>query len=322
MAYMNCGIPRFYIDTSLYQKATGIISDSWGDDYSPTLNLDPTNPIIFYPSQCKIPRLSPITYFAVLGHNAGGKLMYPELYDDDGGFMGIGYNNHINGQNYSQEDRIDSDGFSIWEVIDNEEAGSIRLATNETDLSIGAVSAGNIYDMPHSPDLNLKMAVEMDGVKNIQSKGGSTLSNASYTKPADWGDAGAWQLGGASNLRVGRRVWDLSFSYLSDTDVFPINASTSYQNYTSSGGYNIGTDPVDINTNEDEFFTNILEGSDFFSQVWNKTMGGHLPFIFQPDSSNNNPDQFAIARFDMSSLTYEQVANNVYNVKLKIRESW
>ena len=51
-------------------------------------------------------------------------------------------------------------------------------------------------------------------------------------------------------------------------------------------------------------------------------MGGHLPFIFQPDNNNNNPDQFAIARFDMNSLTYDQVANNVYNVKLKIRESW
>ena len=53
-------------------------------------------------------------------------------------------------------------------------------------------------------------------------------------------------------------------------------------------------------------------------------MGGHLPFIFQPDGSNADPkaDGFAICRFDMKSLQYDQVANNVYNVKLKIRESW
>ena len=58
-------------------------------------------------------------------------------------------------------------------------------------------------------------------------------------------------------------------------------------------------------------------------------MGGHLPFIFQPDggadvegAGNFNPDQFAICRFDMDSLQYDQVANNAYNVKLKIRESW
>ena len=37
---------------------------------------------------------------------------------------------------------------------------------------------------------------------------------------------------------------------------------------------------------------------------------------------NFNTAQFAICRFDMKSLQYAQVANNVYNVKLKIRECW
>ena len=176
-------------------------------------------------------------------------------------------------------------------------------------LKIGAILMGGIYDMPHSPDLSLKLSYEMDGIKNIQTKGGSTLSNATYTKPADWGSGGAWQLNsneagqGLSNLRSGRRTWDLSFSYLSDTDVMPENG------ITANGDYD----------------TNILDGNNFFSQVWNKTMGGHLPFIFQPDggdNSTNSPDGFAIARFDQSSLQYEQVAHNTYNVKLKIRESW
>ena len=194
-------------------------------------------------------------------------------------------------------------------------------------LKFGSFCFGEYYDMPHSPDLNLKMKIEMDGVKTIQSKGGATLSNASYTKPADWGDMGCWQVGEASNLRNGRRVWDLSFSYLSDTDVFPINASTGYENITSDGGYyvdnnNPTTGVVDIDLAQGVFDTNVLSGSDFFSVVWNKTMGGHLPFIFQPDNNNSNPDQFAICRFDMNSLQYEQVANNVYNIKLKIRESW
>jgi len=75
-------------------------------------------------------------------------------------------------------------------------------------------------------------------------------------------------------------------------------------------------------TEADDFASNILDGTDFFSQVINKTMGGHLPFIFQADKSNNSPDQFAIARFDMNSFSYDQVANNVYNVKIKVREVW
>ena len=132
----------------------------------------------------------------------------------------------------------------------------------------------------------------------------------------------AWQLGPSKpNYRTGRRVWDLSFSYLSDTDVFPINASTSQINITSDG-YNTTIDPVDINTNEDFFFTKVLDGTDFYSQVWNKTLGNALPFIFQPDKDNANLDQFAICKFVGDSLTYNQVANNVYNIKLKIEEVW
>ena len=167
--------------------------------------------------------------------------------------------------------------------------------------------------MPHSPDLELKMSIEMDGVKNKTNLGGVSSTNISYMKPKNWGTMGAWQLGNAttndpsnpgitkpSNLRNGRRSWDLSFSHLSNTNIMP--------------------------TNQDVFQPGNLTGSDFFSQVWNRTMGGHLPFIFNPSgggtSPNNSPDQFAICRFDMKSLKYEQVAKNIYNVKLKIKESW
>tara|TARA_R110000824_G_scaffold73222_4_gene186548 strand:- start:3268 stop:4335 length:1068 start_codon:yes stop_codon:yes gene_type:complete len=179
---------------------------------------------------------------------------------------------------------------------------------------IGSILYGTYYDMSHSPDLSLKMSVEMDGVKNIQTKGGSTLSNASYTKPANWGDLGAWQIGGAPawNFRHGRRSWDLSFSYLSDTDIMPKVAAHS--NILS--GENAVNDAIYSQRNT------LRTDSDFFSVVWNRTMGGHLPFVFQPNGDNNSPDQFCIARFDQSSLQYEQVANNVYNVKLKIRECW
>jgi hypothetical protein len=51
-------------------------------------------------------------------------------------------------------------------------------------------------------------------------------------------------------------------------------------------------------------------------------MGGHLPFIFQPNKDNDEIDQFAICKFDMGSFNFEQVSHNVYNVKLKIKEVW
>ena len=72
----------------------------------------------------------------------------------------------------------------------------------------------------------------------------------------------------------------------------------------------------------DGFKYNLLTDDSFFSQVWHKTLGGTLPFIFQPDSSNNNPDQFAICRFKDNSLKATQSAFNVYDISLSIEEVW
>ncbi len=293
-------------------------------------------------------------FYAVLGHNfASGKFLFRHHWENEASVTGEGTADNngtannaeciVNGTAesviYNGGSNLNSptlttnlDGFSIvtYQGTNGNEQdffGASRLQVYRVDgtlttdtLHIGGIFMGGIYDMPHSPDLSLKLYYEYDGVKTIQTKGGATLSNTMYTKPADWGvlypdtdyerTLGAWQLEDpgdglvtSKNYRSGRRVWDLSFSYLSDTDVMPENG------ITDNGDYD----------------TNILEGNNFFSQVWNKTMGGHLPFIFQPDggdNSTNSPDGFAIARFDQSSLQYEQVAHNTYNVKLKIRECW
>ena len=223
-----------------------------------------------------------------------------------------------------------------WESGDwHSGAGTDPNPYNGINLKCNSIILGNYYDMPHSPDLSLKISIESDGIKTIQTKGGATLSNAAYTKPADWGEGGAWQLSQtlddgtqspvASNFRNGRRVWDLSFSYLSDTDVFPVNPNQSHVAHSTDGYYVDNNNPTtgfeDIADDDASFSSNILDGQDFFSSVWNRTAAaGNLPFIFQPDKNNKN--EFAIARFDMDSLTYNQVANNVYNIKLKIRESW
>ena len=63
----------------------------------------------------------------------------------------------------------------------------------------------------------------------------------------------------------------------------------------------------------------LLEDNTFYGQVIHKT-NGYLPFIFQPDVNDNT--NFAIAKFDMNSFQFKQVANGVYNVKLKIKEIW
>ena len=351
MAYQNVGTPRFYVDILQWLKSQGSLSISsshWeqsnildliGINPSETKKLIPTigNDSLGYNDSIKFETTSLFhtimpndkNFFMVLGHNlatAGASIYLQEgegtidadpVYDDEGeeeatwtSAAASGLVNYTGGGSNST---IDHDGFSISIGNDAHDIQTHKIqfrldapaypeSAYDADIKIGSLLYGNYYDMPHSPDLSLKMSIEMDGVKNIKTRGGASLTGINYTKPQDWGDMGAWQLGGVSNLRNGRRVWDLSFSYLSDTDVMP---NLGIQNYETGA------------TGED-----ILDGTDFFSQVWNKTMGGHLPFIFQPDKDNANPDQFAICRFDMKSLVLTQKMHRKYNVKLKIRECW
>ena len=305
---------------------------------------------------------------------------------------------------------------------------------------IGSLVFGNYYDFP-SPDLKLTQTIDMDGVKHQTTKGGVKLSDVKYSGSAKWGDYGAWELvewsestgnltswsrNGTLGARTGRRIWDLSFSYMSDADMFPdmslggqaltdveigdnLVANPTFVNqifwvvgddWSISGGvasydgsgcnyvgtlisslvagkrYKISLDVVtdsgnplvaylggehhhitgtgyiefeltcgsvnkdlrfiagdtgggrwngnidNISVTEIREDINLLEGNDFVSSVWNRTLGGRLPFIFQADSNNNNPDQFAICKFDQDSLDIDRVAHNVYNIKLKIREIW
>ena len=210
-------------------------------------------------------------------------------------------------------------------------------------INIGAISIGNTYTMPHSPDLSLSLSYEYEGIKTIETKGGASLSNAFYTKAAKWGGLGAWELvkyppdgTNPAFSRSGRRVWDLSFSYLSGSDVFGANqnvgdnfgAFNAYRPIYQGGGADWdqhGYEADDIYHPDDYglgFNDNILTDDSIFSQVIHKTNGGQLPFIFQPDSLNRNPDGYAIAKLDMSSFSFKLVANGVYNMKLKIREVW
>ena len=199
---------------------------------------------------------------------------------------------------------------------------------NFSDFRVGAISTGVMYTMPKSPELKLSMNIENDGYNITETIGGSSLTNIRYTGAPSWKNGDFYtnpfgvgegstepHLNGAK--RNGRRVWNLSFSYVSDEDIF----SSNYMNnnyYENTDGYN----SEDINSKDQQFEYNMFTDDSFVSQVWNKTCGGALSFIFQPDSENNNPDQFCIAKFDQDSLKVTQVAYKVYDFSIKIREVW
>ena len=193
----------------------------------------------------------------------------------------------------------------------------------------------------------------MDGVKRLRTRGGSDLVNYKHKRSPNWGNAepyGAaapWELwldhtepdysdlGSPTDLtlqklaRYGKRTWDLSFSYLNAKDLRPaveaLNQSLVTDSIDDAGNAEgtvltgLGWDSDDVD-DSDSFAYNLLDHNDFYSQVIHKTSGGRLPFIFQPDKDDET--NLAICKFDMNKFSYEQVANGVYNVKLKIREVW
>ena len=233
------------------------------------------------------------------------------------------------------------DGFSIHEITndandgvhifhacqmwidDNDWDGGAYVEQGYPPLQIGSVWVGRYYDMPHSPELDLTMTIENDGFESIITEGGAHLSNVRYTGAPMWErndgtEIPPWTIGEPTSLgrRNGRRVWSLSFNYLSDSDLFASNyMSTTYLESGSDTGYD--SDDID----NDNFYYTLDNDDSFHAQVLNR-IGNGQRFIFQPDNNNNNPDQFAICQLDQESLNIRQVAYKTYNIKLKIREVW
>ena len=295
-------------------------------------------------------------YGAILNHNFGdcNVTLHGSMFHGAVQYENIQIGGEVVGQTYSVLDghyetilNIDSyseqqNGSSIWfsDNVPTEERftgfrlfgdNTIPQTESETQLSnlqIGAVSMGVMYTMPSSADLNLSMEIEFDGYDEMKTLGGSTLTNIKQTGSPVWSNDGKYNspfsvgefsdvnyLNGAK--RNGRRSWSLKFSFIADTNIFSSNYMDTMHMETTSG-----YDDSDKNTNGDSFEYNMFTDDSFVAQVWNKTLGGALPFIFQPDSNNNNPDQFCIAKFDMDTLSVKQTSFRTYSISIKIIEVW
>ena len=348
MGYQNLGgsPPRFYIDYLSYNKAIGnkdtstdhskhIGLNSSGQTYTTTNGNGRVWISPFFTSPMPAPRTDILDgtstssglFMGCLGHNAAsayatGMAIDASIVYSDGN-LSYGTDSQIaNWEGHATS--VPLNGFTLNKKIDP--SGLIDIQGVQFRFYIGSESLQNInlfvkslvfgqyYNMPTNPDLKLTMSHEYDGVKTIQTKGGSTLSNMDFHGPAKWGDSEAWQLGDFPYYYSGRRTWSLSWSYVSDTDVEP------YSYYGNKWDSDTDGSPTH-SEGDDNWFQNVLH----------YTMGGHLPFIFSPDPSivyyNNetNPPrvpEFAVCRLDMRSYKRTQISFKTYNIKVKIVESW
>ena len=202
---------------------------------------------------------------------------------------------------------------------------NIRGINKEDDeINIGSLLMGRYHDMVNAPNLSLTMRRDYGGTKEFTTYNGSSMSNTMYTGNPKWGNLGAWELSPATisqpqNLsRSGRRFWQLKFSFMGDSDLWGSNQMIS-KYLESDTGYEEG----DISDDGSAFNYNLLTDDDsgnFFSRVWQPTLGGSLPMIMQMDKNNSNPDGFAIVKIKGNSLKAVETAPHLYDISLDIEE--
>jgi len=193
-----------------------------------------------------------------------------------------------------------SDGWSLVTFTQATDNKNVRIVFDDVssdynaDIKIAVVSLGEHFTFPHSPDMNIKKSLTYEGVKLMESVGGNTYSNASYLASPQWNTSPFFTADNAVR-KTGRLNVDMNFSYVADTNLFPEELYDPTKQSTSNS-----------------IMTNLVQ----------RTFGGHYPFLFQFDSATaTSDDSFMWWRLD-SDFQATQVANQIWNVNLSLRETW
>ena len=319
--------------------------------------------LIGHPSDNPPKTSFPINFCALLNHNFAsdsnrieiiGKKGIAEQDNSNPRLHDNGYSNILNTSSSSDNLNPTFNGTSIFKFTEqNEYWRSFELYYGdgynpEVNHQLGSMVVGKYWDTPNSPDLNLTMSRRFDGIKKQKTIGGKTLANIYYDGPTEWTMNGLdgiykyppfeldWALESDSEIkglyktksglgRKGLRSWKLTFSYISEDDMWTAyeNSSISPFNTGETGESSITETDVPTDNSEsvaNQYKPNPMLSDDSFNFVWNCTLGGTLPFIFQPDNTNNNSDQFSICNFRGNSLSVKQVAFNTYSLSVTIDE--
>ena len=165
----------------------------------------------------------------------------------------------------------------------------------DDDIKIGCILYGTTYEFPHSPDLNITKSFKYNGVKINESLGGQKYANATHLTNGSFVSTSYWDDSTETSMKSGRIKIDMSFSFLSDTDVFSSNvyrAESSQQ--------------------DDAIVPKLLY----------LTNGGMFPFLLQLDKDNAEiNDGFLWCRLD-NEPSFSQVAHNQYNTQLSFVEEF
>ena len=119
----------------------------------------------------------------------------------------------------------------------------------------------------------------------------------------------------------GRRSWNITYSYVSDDNMFPTNKNSTTKGMEAAQflgdlSGSLSDNGIDIM----EANKTLMSDNSLIAQLLHKTCFGYLPFIFRPDNTYAKADGFCLAMIDMKSFSIKQVAHKLWSVKLRIVE--
>lgn len=191
----------------------------------------------------------------------------------------------------------------------------------DRQIGIGTYTVGTYFDFEHSPDLSTSISVSFDGIKRQRTMGGKDLTHIKYLS-SNWGNYVPFsttyeEQNFTGTALQGRRIIDVNFTMLSESNTFPKNMHDSilFGNvYDSSGNQS------DFDFNADSHNAN------FLSNYLNITLGGNISHIMQldstTDSEGNMAHDFVWVKLDGKATQITQKSPNLYSVKLKFIEQF
>jgi len=350
MSYNRIGTPRAYVDRINFDLGTG-----WTDfdDITMLQNNDSTDVTFDSGSKSDLFDLRPSNYatiekenqafyiqfdskittdsicesnfLAILGHNFNtADVVFKVEVDDVPSFasstvVSNGCTNVVNGDADADANYVDP-SHNGWTLITWANATSnnryVRITFEDDDgvgsnfnddVKIGAILYGEYIDFPHTPDLAVKTTIDYDGVTLQDSIGGGTFSNASHHGQPMWSSSPPWQIYSSDvptytfQRRDGRIYHDMKFSYISDTDLFAQDMHGASSNLW-------------------------LDSESIHNSFYEKILGQHNPFLFTTDNdateANYGVGNYGLFRLADSKFSSTQVAPQIWDISLKIRETW
>lgn len=179
-------------------------------------------------------------------------------------------------------------GYFFIEFQDDDQSGIIG-----GDIKIGSFMVGRYYDFKTRPNLSHK--IEKQYTNRIQeSLGGSRYSIKHNYAHNKWiGQFGRWSLSSEPHYsRSGRTIFNLSWSFIQDTDMFRANDGTD-------GQYVADSDTIE-------------------NSLISKVHGSHIPFIFQLDNTDFGGSGFYLVRMTKHSM--QQTAPNLWTFSCTLEE--